>query len=75
MEKIGDVFDFFNDLRKFKPVKVDLVEIFRNEANKYDVDFSDVRGQENGKRVLEVAAAGGHNLITLYIVLTLLFTV
>jgi magnesium chelatase family protein len=63
MEKIGDVVDFFNGLRKFEPVRVDLSEIFRNEANKYDVDFSDVRGQENVKRALEVAAAGGHNLI------------
>jgi magnesium chelatase family protein len=63
MEKIGDVVDFFNDLKKFDPVKVDLVEIFRNEANKYDVDFSDVRGQESVKRALEVAAAGGHNII------------
>jgi magnesium chelatase family protein len=63
MENIGDVVDFFNGLRKFEPVKVDLVEIFRNEANKYDVDFSDVRGQESVKRALEVAAAGGHNII------------
>jgi magnesium chelatase family protein len=63
MEKIGDVVDFFNGLRKFEPVKVDLAEIFRNEANKYDVDFSDVRGQESVKRALEVAAAGGHNII------------
>ena len=45
------------------PVKVDLLEIFASEANKYDVDFSDVRGQENVKRALEVAAAGGHNII------------
>jgi magnesium chelatase family protein len=44
------VVDFFNGSRKFEPVKVDLVEIFRNEANKYDVDFSDVRGQEDAKR-------------------------
>lgn len=42
---------------------IDLVEIFACEANKYDVDFSDVRGQENVKRALEVAAAGGHNII------------
>jgi magnesium chelatase family protein len=63
MEKIGDVVDFFNGLRKFEPVKVDLVEIFKNEANKYEVDFSDVRGQESVKRALEVAAAGGHNII------------
>src|SRR4030042_4815913 len=63
MEKLGDVLDFFNGLRKFDPVKVDLLEIFRGEANKYDVDFSDVRGQENVKRALEVAAGGNYNLI------------
>ena len=63
METLGDVVDFFNGTRNFTPVRVDLVEIFNSEANKYDVDFSDVRGQENVKRALEVAAAGGHNII------------
>jgi magnesium chelatase family protein len=63
METLGDVVDFLNGARKFEPVVVDLIEIFNNEVNKYDVDFSDVRGQENVKRALEVAAAGGHNLI------------
>jgi len=63
MENLRDVVDFFNGIKKFEPVKVDLMEIFNNEANKYDVDFSDVRGQENVKRALEVAAAGGHNII------------
>jgi magnesium chelatase family protein len=63
MENIADVVDFFNGTRIFEPVKVDLEAIFMNEANKYDVDFSDVRGQENVKRALEVAAAGGHNII------------
>jgi magnesium chelatase family protein len=63
MGNLGDVIDFFNGLRKFDPVKVDLMEIFTSEANKYDIDFSDVRGQENVKRALEVAAAGHHNLV------------
>ena len=63
MENLRDVVDFFNGTRKFNPVFVDLFEIFTNEVNKYDVDFSDVRGQENVKRALEVAAAGGHNII------------
>jgi magnesium chelatase family protein len=38
-------------------------EFFARKANKYDVNFSDFRGQENVKRALEVAAAGGHNII------------
>jgi len=63
MENLGDVVAFFNKTKEFKPVTVDLLEIFASEANKYDVDFSDVRGQENVKRALEVAAAGGHNII------------
>ena len=63
MENLGEVVEFFNGSRKFNPVKVDLHEIFASEANKYDVDFSDVHGQENVKRALEVAAAGGHNII------------
>jgi magnesium chelatase family protein len=63
MEKLKDVLDFFNGTRMFEPVKVDIDSLFREEANKYDMDFSDVRGQENVKRALEVAAAGHHNLL------------
>jgi len=63
METLEDVVGFFNGMKKFDPVKVDLLDLFNSEANKYEVDFSDVRGQENVKRALEVAAAGHHNLI------------
>ena len=63
MKDLGEVLDFFSRSRKFEPVTVDLEEIFNSEANRYEVDFSDVRGQESVKRALEVAAAGGHNAI------------
>ena len=63
MTNLGEVIDFFNGSRKFNPVVVDLIEIFNSEANRYEADFSDVRGQESVKRALEVAAAGGHNAI------------
>ena len=63
MDTLGDVVDFFNGTRSFSPVSVNLNDLFSREANKYDVDFSDVKGQENVKRALEVAAAGFHNIL------------
>ncbi|MBM3420155.1 MAG: YifB family Mg chelatase-like AAA ATPase, partial [Bacteroidetes bacterium] len=63
MESLADVIDFFNSHRHFVPVTIDASALFESEANLYDTDFSDVKGQESVKRALEVAAAGGHNLI------------
>lgn len=63
MNNLGQVVEFFNDPAKYKTVSVDLDSLFSEEANIYDVDFADVKGQENVKRALEVAAAGHHNLI------------
>ena len=45
------------------PVQVDAQEVFAAKLNYYDTDFKDVQGQENIKRALEIAAAGGHNVI------------
>ncbi|MDR2886580.1 MAG: YifB family Mg chelatase-like AAA ATPase [Bacteroidales bacterium] len=63
MDTLKDVVDFFNGAAEFSPVKVDVMELFAAEQNMYSVDFSDVQGQENVKRALEVSAAGGHNII------------
>lgn len=58
-----EAIDFLQGDKKIEPLKIDTRELFTDTLNEYDVDFSQVQGQENMKRAMEIAAAGGHNVI------------
>lgn len=63
VENIKEVIEFFNGKQELAPTIVNTREEFYAQQSNFDLDFSDVKGQENVKRALEVAAAGGHNII------------
>ncbi len=63
MDNLLDVVRFLNDNGTFEPTVIDTRREFYERQSHFDLDFADVRGQDNVKRAMEVAAAGGHNLI------------
>jgi len=63
VENITEVIDFFKSNSTLEPTIVNTREEFFSNLNHIEINFSDVKGQENVKRALEVAAAGGHNII------------
>lgn len=63
VETLQEAIDILQGHSALKPIKVDTRNDFFQESDKYEVDFSDVKGQENIKRALELSAAGGHNVI------------
>ncbi len=60
---INEVIDFFIDENSIQRTLVNTREEFANAQSDFEIDFCDVKGQENIKRALEIAAAGGHNAI------------
>ena len=63
MDNLGDVIGFLNGNKTYEPTIIDTRKEFYEHQYNFDLDFADVRGQENVKRALEVAAAGSHNII------------
>ncbi|MBP9213735.1 MAG: YifB family Mg chelatase-like AAA ATPase [Chitinophagaceae bacterium] len=63
VEHLNDVIEFFKNEQHLKPIIVNTRDEFFSNQYEFEFDFSDVKGQENIKRALEIAAAGGHNAI------------
>ncbi len=63
VEHLSQVIDFFKDETSIQPTIVNTREEFAHAQSDFEIDFCDVKGQENIKRALEIAAAGGHNAI------------
>ena len=63
IENIREAYEFLSGTRTLEPTVVNTRDEFATKNHFFEVDFSDVKGQENIKRALEIAAAGGHNAI------------
>ena len=63
IKNLSEAIAFLEGQSDLKPMAKDTRDIFQSTINAYEFDFADVQGQENIKRAMEIAAAGGHNVI------------
>ena len=63
VSNIKQVIDFFNETGTLEKTTIDIEQEFSTRLDDFEFDFNDVKGQENIKRALEIAASGGHNVI------------